>query len=339
MTFAQPAWLLALVLVPLLLWLQKRPKHQGIPLSTFRLLEADARRTPRWVGLALRGLQLGVLACAVLALARPQGAGTWIEEKRFGIDLMLALDISGSMRAEDFQPANRLEAAKRVLKEFVAKNAENRLGLVVFAGRSLTMCPLTTDTQVVSQVVDRVNFDSVGIDGTAIGDGIGNSLYRLEDRSAKSRVIVLLSDGANNSGYLQPMAAASMARARKVKVYTIAVGSLGGAPIPLVDAFGRKVYVRNRDGSLYLPKMDEGTLKNIAAATGGRFFRATDTRSLSEAYAEIAQLERSEIPVDRHRVPTELFGNFVALALVLLGLQAGLTAGAGSILRGSVRHG
>ncbi|HEY9857059.1 MAG TPA: VWA domain-containing protein [Stenomitos sp.] len=338
MTFAQPAWLLLLVLVPLLLWLQRRPKHQGIPLSTFRLLEGDARRAPRWVGLTLRGLQVGVVVAMVVAMARPQGAGTWIEQKRFGIDIMLALDISGSMRAEDFQPANRLEAAKRVLKEFIAKNAENRLGLVVFAGRSLTMCPLTTDTQVVAQVVDRVNFDSVGIDGTAIGDGIGNSLYRLEDRSAKSRVIVLLSDGANNSGYLQPMAAASMARARKVKVYTIAVGSPGGAPIPLVDSFGRKVYVHNRDGSLYLPKMDEQTLMAIAQETGGRFFRATDTRTLSEAYAEIAKLERSEIPVERHRVPTELFGSCVAVALLLLGLQIALAAGAGSILRGSVRR-
>lgn len=339
MTFAQPAWLLALLLLPLLLWLQQRPKHQGIPLSTFRLLEGDARRTPRWIGLAMRALQIGAVTAMVLALARPQGAGTWIEQKRYGIDIMLALDISGSMRAEDFQPANRLEAAKRVLKEFVAKNAENRLGLVVFAGRSLTMCPLTTDTQVVAQVVDRVGFDSVGIDGTAIGDGIGNSLYRLEDRSAKSRVIVLLSDGANNSGYLQPMAAASMARARQVKIYTIAVGSAGGAPIPLVDAFGRKVYVRNRDGSLYLPKMDEQTLVNIAQLTGGRFFRATDTQSLSQAYAEIAKLERSEIPVDRHRVPTELFGGFVAAAALLLGLQILLAAGAGSILRGSMRHG
>lgn len=338
MTFAQPAWLLALALLPLLVWLQGRPKHQGIPLSTFRLLEGDVRRAPRWVGMVVRALQVLALACMVLALARPQGAGTWIEEKRFGIDLMLALDISGSMRAEDFQPANRLEAAKRVLKEFIAKNAEHRLGLVVFAGRSLTMCPLTTDTQVVSQVVDRVGFDSVGIDGTAIGDGIGNSLYRLEDRAAKSRVIVLLSDGANNSGYLQPMAAANMARARGVKIYTIAVGSLGGAPIPLVDAFGRKVYVRNRDGTLYLPKMDERALMSIATVTGGRFFRATDTRSLSEAYAAIAKLERSEIPVSRHRVPTELFGAFAAAALVLVGLQILLAVGAGSILRGSVRR-
>lgn len=336
MTFAQPFWLLGLPLLPLLLVRPLR-KREGIPLSTFRLLEMDAPPR-RWVRFVLTSLRLLALAAVLVALARPQGPGRWIEEKRFGIDIMLALDISGSMRAEDFQPSNRMEAAKHVLGQFIEKNAENRLGLVAFAGRSLTLCPLTTDTPVVEQALDRIGFDTVGQDGTAIGDGIGNCLYRLEDRSAKSRVIVLLSDGENNSGYLQPLDAATMARARHVKIYTIAVGRPGGAPIPLLDAFGRKVYVHNRDGSLFLPQIDEVTLARIAAITGGRYFRATDTASLEAAYGDIAKLERSEIPVSRHRIASEDYLGWVLFAMALVTLEVLLASGLGSILKGVRRH-
>lgn len=338
MSLAQPAWLLLLVLLPGIAWLGLGRKRGGIPLSTFQLLADVATDRPERLRHLLLGLRLFALALLIVGLARPQGAGRWVEQKRFGLDMMLALDISGSMRAEDFQPANRMEAAKRVLKEFIAKNADNRIGLVAFAGRSLTLCPLTTDTAAVAQLVDRVNFDSVGQDGTAIGDGIGNCLYRLEDRSAKSRVIVLLSDGANNSGYLQPLDAARMARARHVKIYTVAVGRPGGAPIPFVDGFGRKVYVRNRDGSLFLPQMDEMALARIAQITGGRYFRATDTSSLEAAYRDIAAMERSEIPVERHRVPTELAYGWIFLGLALLMSEFALTSGLASILRGRTRH-
>jgi len=298
------------------------------------LVPARPRRWPQ----ILLGLRLLALAVLIVALARPQGEGRWIEEKRYGIDIMLALDISGSMRAEDFQPANRIEAAKHVLKEFIARNAENRIGLVAFAGRSLTLCPLTTDTRTVSDLVDRISFDTVDQDGTAIGDGIGNCLYRLEDRSAKSRIIVLLSDGENNSGYLQPLDAARMAASRRVRIYTVAVGKPGGAPIPLVDAFGRRFYVRNRDGSLFLPQIDEATLARIAQVTGGRYFRATDTPALESAYREIASLERSEMPVQRHRIPTDLSGAWIAFGLLLLASEFALSTGLASILRGRVRH-
>lgn len=335
MILAQPLWLLLLAILPILLIMRLRQRPQGIPLSTLRLLDAEVERRPRWIRQALWFLRLATFALLIVALARPQGIGRWIEEKRYGIDLMLALDLSGSMRAEDFQPANRLEAAKRVLREFVAKNVENRIGLVGFAGHSLTLCPLTTDTGMVTQLIDRIGFDSVGQDGTAIGDGIGNCLYRLEDRHAKSRVIVLFSDGENNSGYLKPLDAAAMARSRGVKIYTIAVGRPGGAPIPLNDSFGRKVYVRNRDGSLFLPKMDENTLEKIAEITGGRYFRATDTASMAAAYAEIAKLERSEIPINRHRVPTEAFGTWLLVALVLFGAELTYSSRVGTIMRGS----
>lgn len=337
MTFSQPIWLLAALLIPLAIALLRRKRPAGIPLSTFRLL-ADADQRPKRLGVILAALRLAALALVVIALCRPQGPGRWFEEKRYGIDMMLALDISGSMRAEDFQPANRLVVAKRVLKDFVAKNAEHRLGLVAFAGRSLTLCPLTIDSKAVSDLVDRIGFDSVGQDGTAIGDGIGNCLYRLADHSGKSRVIVLMSDGENNSGYLQPLDAAAMAKARGVRIYTIAVGRPGGAPIPLTDAFGRKVYVRNRDGSLFLPKMDEVVLAKIAEMTGGRYFRATDSRGLEAAYAAIAKLEKSELPVQRHRVPSERYFGWVLAALLLVGCEVLLSAGVGSVLRGERRH-
>lgn len=336
MTFAQPFWLLLLLLIPFLVYLRRSQRPQGIPLSTLRLLDAEVERRPRWVRQAMWALRLGALVLLIVALARPQGEGRWVEDKRYGIDLMLALDLSGSMRAEDFQPANRLEAAKRVLAEFVAQNTENRIGLVGFAGHSLTLCPLTTDTAMVAHLIERINFDSVGQDGTAIGDGIGNCLYRLEDQQAKSRVIVLFSDGENNSGYLSPMDAAAMAKSRGVKIYTIAVGKPGGAPIPFQDSFGRKTYVRNRDGSLFLPPMDEAALRRIADVTGGRYFRATDTRSMAAAYAEIAKLERSEIPVNRHRIPTDLFWVWLSAALLLIGAELALSRRWGTILRG--RH-
>lgn len=336
MTFENPFWLLLLALIPGLIFLRLSQRPQGIPLSTLRLLDAEVERRPRWVRKALWALRLGTFVLLILALARPQGAGRWVEDKRYGIDLMLALDLSGSMRAEDFQPANRLEAAKRVLAEFVAKNTENRIGLVGFAGHSLTLCPLTTDTAMVASLIERIGFDSVGQDGTAIGEGIGNCLYRLEDQHAKSRVIVLFSDGENNSGYLSPLDAAAMAKARGIKIYTIAVGRPGGAPIPFLDSFGRKTYVRNRDGSLFLPPMDEGTLHRIADVTGGRYFRATDTSSMAAAYAEIAKLERSEIPINRHRVPTDLFMAWLGAALVLFGAELTFSSRWGTILRG--RH-
>ncbi len=342
MTLASPGWLLLLAFIPLLAWLLLTRKAKGLPLSTYGLLDAADGERARRNRRLLIALRMGAIACIVLAIARPQAPGRWIEEKQLGIDLMLALDVSGSMRAEDFQPDNRLAAAKRVLNDFVQRNADNRIGLVAFAGRSITLCPLTTDTPVVQQAIDRIRFGVAGQDGTAIGDGIGNSLYRLEDRSAKSRVIVLLSDGENNSGYLQPLQAAAMAKAKGVKIYTIAVGKPGGAPVPavdrsggeLIDAAGRKVYIRNRDGSLFLTAMDEMALERIAQLTGGRYFRATDTRGLQDAYAEIAKLERTEIPTERRQVPDDRYPWPLGLGLILVVAEILVSRGSWLVLQG-----
>jgi len=342
LSFAAPAWLLALGLIPVLAWLLLNRKPKGLPLSTYGLLDAEAGKRARRNRMLTTALRLGAIACVIVALARPQAPGRWIEEKQLGIDLMLALDVSGSMRAEDFQPENRLAAAKRVLKDFVQRNANNRIGLVAFAGRSVTLCPLTTDTPIVLQAIDRIRFGVAGQDGTAIGDGIGNSLYRLEDQSAKSRVIVLLSDGENNSGYLQPLQAAAMAKAKGVKIYTIAVGKPGGAAVPAVDregreildSAGRKVYLRNRDGSPFLTAMDEVTLERIALQTGGRYFRATDTAGLQAAYAEIAKLERTEIPKERRQVPDERYPWPLGLGLSLVIVELLVSRGRWLVLQG-----
>jgi Ca-activated chloride channel family protein len=234
---------------------------------------------------------------------------------------MLALDISGSMRAEDFQPENRLVAAKQVIGEFIGKSLGNRLGLVIFAGRSLTVAPLTTDHQMVRDALARVQFDSVKQDGTAIGDAIGNSLYRLRERNIKGRVIVLFTDGENNAGYLDPIKAAGMARVKGVRVHTIAVGKPGGAPIPLMDAFGRKVYLRDSEGNLILPQINEPTLQRIADLTGGRYFRATDTSALRAVYDEINKLEKSPYEVKKHLVYEERYHGFLAGGLLLLLLE------------------
>lgn len=341
MTFAHPLWLLLLAILPLLAWLLLRRQGKGLPLSTYGLLDAEAGKRARRNRQVTTGLRLLAIAGLILALARPQTPGRWIEEQQLGIDLMLALDVSGSMRAEDFQPDNRLSAAKRVLKDFVQRNASNRIGLVAFAGRSVTLSPLTTDTPIVQEAIDRIRFGIAGQDGTAIGDGIGNSLYRLEDQNAKSRVIVLLSDGENNSGYLQPLQAAAMAKAKGVKIYTVAVGKPGGAAVPavdrdgreLVDASGRKVYIRNRDGSVFLTAMDEAELQRIAQITGGRYFRATDTPALEAAYAEIAKLERSELAAPRRQVPDERYPWPLGLALALVSLEVLLARGSGLVLQ------
>lgn len=345
MTLASPAWLLLLGLLPVLAWLMLTRKPKGLPLSTYGLLDSSAGKRARRNRILSTALRLAAIACVIIALARPQAPGRWIEEKQLGIDLMLALDVSGSMRAEDFQPENRLAAAKRVLKDFVRRNAGNRIGLVAFAGRSVTLCPLTTDTPIVEQAIDRIQFGVAGQDGTAIGDGIGNSLYRLEDQSAKSRVIVLLSDGENNSGYLQPLQAAAMAKAKGVKIYTIAVGKPGGAAVPavdrhgreMIDASGRKIYLRNRDGTPFLTTMDEVTLERIAQITDGRYFRVTDTASLQAAYDEIAKLERTEIPAERRQVPDERYPWPLGLGLVLVAAEVLISRGNWLVLQGG-RH-
>jgi Ca-activated chloride channel family protein len=320
MSWANPEVLSLLALLPVLAIAAYalRRMQRGLALSTLRLVRPLASRWARWVPPALWGLRLAGLALIVFALARPQWGQTWLEEQQLGVDIMLALDISGSMRAEDFQPENRLTAAKEVIGDFIGKSQGNRLGLVIFAGRSMTLAPLTTDHQMVRDALARVDFTSIKQDGTAIGDAIGNSLYRLKEKNTKGRVIVLFTDGENNSGYLDPIKAAAMARVKGVRIHTIAVGKPGGAPIPLINAFGQKVYLRNSEGALILPKIDEPTLRRIAEVTGGNYYRATDTDTLRRIYDEINKLEKTPFEVKKKVVWEERYHAYLALGLLLL---------------------
>lgn len=320
MSWANPELLGLLVLVPLLAlaaWALRRFRR-GLPLSTLRVVRPLQSPVARLALPALLALRLAAIALIVVALARPQLGRTWVEQTQRGVDIMLALDLSGSMRAEDFQPQNRLVAAKQVIDHFIAETPGNRIGLVVFAGRANTLVPLTTDHDMLRDTLKRVDFDTVKQDGTAIGDAIGTCLYRLKEPNIKGRVIVLFTDGENNSGYLDPIKAAEMARVEGVRIHTIAVGRPGGAPIPILNAFGQKVYLRDADGALVLPQIAEKPLQEIAAITGGRYFRATDSQALQAIYAEINRMEKSPYEVKRHVVYDERYQGYLLVGLLLL---------------------
>lgn len=328
MRFAHNAWLAALVIIPFLSWLAWRAQARfpGLPLSSHRFVNAVRAGRARSALFILWGMRLLAIACLILAVARPQAGIQWVEEKQLGVDIMLALDVSGSMRAEDFQPENRLVAAKQVIGHFIAKAAGHRVGLVAFAGRALTIAPLTTDRTMVRQALARVDFQTIQQDGTAIGDAIGNAIYRLQEHNTKGRVLVLFTDGENNTGYLDPIKAAGMAKVKGVRIHTIAVGRPGGAPIPLPNALGEKIYLRDGEGRLILPQINEESLLRIADVTGGRYFRATDTQALWGVYDEINRMERSEIEMTRNVTYTDRFAPFVWFALALLLANLGLAA-------------
>lgn len=258
-------------------------------------------------------LRMLALALLIVALARPQSTSSWQDVTAEGIDIVMALDISGSMLAEDFKP-NRLEAAKKVAKTFISNRPNDRLGLVVFAGESFTQCPLTTDHSVILNLFNDVKSGMLE-DGTAIGMGLATSVKRLKDSEAISKVVILLTDGDNNSGSIAPATAAEIAEEFGVRVYTIGVGTRGMAPMPFVDPFGRTRY---QDMEV---KINEELMTRIADMTGGKYFRATDNESLENVYREIDELEKSKIDVTEYRKRKEEFLPFAIGALLLLALE------------------
>ena len=284
-------WPAMLALLPLLLGLAlwRRKSGTGAPatlgFSTVGFLPARARDRTRVLLWILGGAGMLLLT---LALARPQKGFRENELSGRGVDIVLALDVSSSMRAEDFQPDNRLAVAKTVAQSFVASRPHDRLGLVLFAGTAVTQCPLTLDHPVLGDLLGRVDFGMVE-DGTAIGTGLATALNRLRDSRAKSRVVILLTDGDNNRGNIDPATAAELARALGVRVYTIGVGTSGIAPMPIDDpVFGLR-YER-------VPvRLDEATLKGIAQRTGGQYFRARDAAGLARIYGQIDRLEKSDV--------------------------------------------
>jgi len=251
------------------------------------------------------------LSAIIIALARPQTTEVSTETlSKEGIDIVIAMDVSTSMLAEDFKP-NRLQAAKQVAHDFISGRHSDRFGLVVYAGESFTQCPLTTDHKVVKNLLKDVK-DGLIEDGTAIGMGLATSVSRLKESKADSKVIILLTDGENNSGFIDPMTAVEIAQEFKVKVYTIGVGSYGTAPYPTQDMWGRDTYVNVE------VKIDEELLINIAEATGGMYFRANSKDKLEKIYEQIESLEKTELEELKFYNHEEKFEFFVLIALILM---------------------
>jgi len=323
-TFRDP-WLL-LVLLPVIVagivvlrrGLRHRPGSRYPTLAVFGAPSSAARA--RALLPVARLIALGLL---VVAFARPQIVEKEEEIRTEGIDIMLALDISGSMQAEDFKPKNRLVVAKNVVAEFLDLVTNDRIGLVVFAGQAFTQCPLTLDYEVLRSLLARVEIGMIE-DGTAIGTALANCVNRLKSSEAKSKVVILLTDGENNAGKIDPATAAKVAEALSVRVYTIGVGKEGGAPIPVNHPVLGKVYARNSDGTLQLTKIDEETLKEIASITRGEYFRATDAEALAKIYAQILDLERTKFQVKQFERSEEHFRWAALPAVLLLLLELGL---------------
>jgi Ca-activated chloride channel family protein len=320
MRLAHPYYLLLLLALPGLIWwtLKGRKRRTGSLLySDLGLIKGvQTSRSPLLHRLPL-ALRLLAVILFILALARPQSGRHSEEILTEGIDIILCLDISGSMKAEDFKPNNRLHVAKEAAAQFISGRHNDRMGMVVFAAKSFTQCPLTLDQGILLEFLDRIQIGMIE-DGTAIGMGLGTSINRLEDSSAKSKVIILLTDGMNNRGEIDPITAARMAAALNIKVYTIGAGTTGKAPYPVEDPIFGKRYVQ-------MPvEIDEETLREIADISGGRYFRATDARKLNEIYAQIDQMEKTLVKTREHVEYSEKFHYALMPAFVLLLVEVAL---------------
>ena len=316
MTFLNPEYLyLLLLLIPLIAWYVIRlSKAQAsfklASLSAFKGVKPGARVYLRHLPFALRVM---AIALVIIVISRPQSIDSWEETETQGIDIVMALDVSGSMLSQDLQP-DRLQAAKKVAAEFVTDRKNDNIGLVVFAGESFTQCPLTTDHKVLLNLLNEIEFGIIE-DGTAIGLGLATSVNRLMSSESDSKVVILLTDGTNNRGQIAPLTAADLARSYGIRVYTVGVGTTGMAPTPVQTPFG--VRMQN------LPvDIDEKTLTEIAAMTGGQYFRAQDTEGLRQVYGEIDEMEKYLISVQNVTQRQEMFLPFAlaALALILLEL-------------------
>lgn len=257
-------------------------------------------------------LRTFVLVMVVLAIARPRSSEEFSKVDTEGIDIVMAMDVSTSMLARDLTP-DRINASKDIAIEFISQRPSDRMGIVVFAGESFTQCPLTTDRATLINLMKEVQTDLIE-DGTAIGNGLATAVARLKDSDAKSRVVILLTDGVNNSGEVSPQTAAEIAKTYGVRVYTIGVGKEGMAPYPVMTPWG--VQVQNMK-----VEIDEKLLKEVAESTGGRYFRATDNTKLAEIYSEINKMEKAKTTVDSFPVYKELFGSFAVWALLALLLE------------------
>ncbi len=311
-TFANPDFLyLLLLLIPMIIWyiLKQNQANATIKISSLKGFELKPNTFKNYLRHILILLRLSAILLLIIALARPQSTNKWENVTTEGIDIVLSLDISGSMLAEDFKP-NRLEASKNVAMEFISGRPDDRMGLVVFSGESFTQCPLTTDHAVLINLFKDIKSGMIE-DGTAIGLGLANSVSRLKDSNAKSKVIILLTDGVNNQGEIAPVTAAEIAKTYGIRVYTVGVGTLGMAPYPFQTPFGIKY--QNVE-----VKIDEDILREIADMTDGKYFRATNNRKLKEIYIEIDKLEKSKIEVKEYSKKQEKYLPFALIAVFLI---------------------
>lgn len=312
MHFMHPGllWLLLLI-IPITVWhvLKHRKSDPSLRLPTTQAFDSMPRSWKEWMRHVLFALEMLALACLVIILCRPQSPNSWSKTNVEGTDIVLALDVSSSMLAKDFTP-NRLEAAKDVATKFVSNRTSDNIGLVVFAGEAFTQVPMTND---IATLVNNINNLEIGMldDGTAVGDGLATSVNRIKDGKAKSKSIILLTDGSNNTGMVEPLTAAKIAAKFGIKVYTIGVGTMGEALSPELDFTGQITYTMQQ------VVIDEKSLQEIAQATGGKYFRATSKSVLKDIFGEIDKLEKTRMDVEQHNQMDDNYQPW-ALALLLL---------------------
>lgn len=316
MLFAHPSYLwFLLLLIPYIVWYvwNRNRTHATMKVSTALPYQRLGCPWRAWLLHFMFVLRAGALACLIVILARPQTHDKWSTSNTEGTDIILALDISSSMLARDFKP-DRFEAAKSVAAQFVSGRESDNIGVVIFAGESFTAVPMTTDR---SLLVNYINDIRMGMlqDNTAIGDGLATSINRIKEGKAKSKSIILITDGSNNTGNVAPLTAAEIAKKLGIKVYTIGIGRNGMAPFPAENAFGRIEYVN-------MPVViDEATLKSIASTTGGKYFRATDNNVLTQIFEEIDSLEKTYLDVRNYTHTEDNYMPWALLALCLVGIE------------------
>jgi Ca-activated chloride channel family protein len=315
-TFAHPQFFLLLLVIPFLLfwyYTQKQKKQSTMILSTLKDISNLAMPLKVKYKGVLNILRLLSFLFLTIALARPQNSKVNESINSEGLDIVMSMDISGSMLAQDFKP-NRIEAAKKVAQEFIENRPTDRIGLVIFSGESFTQCPLTTDQNVLKEQLLNVKSGLLE-DGTAIGMGLATAVERLRNSKTKTKVIILLTDGVNNSGLIDPITALEIAKAYKIRVYTIGVGSEGSAPYPVKDQFGQTSIQQ-------MPvQIDEALMQRISRETGGKYFRATNNNSLNRIYKDIDKLEKTKIEINSYKRYSELFFPYAFIALFCIMLE------------------
>jgi Ca-activated chloride channel family protein len=315
--FLHPQFLLLLLVLPVVaLWLGRKGSVAAVEYSSAAVVREVARETRSRAGRLMVLLPLLAAALFVIGLARPQLQQGSAEVQASGVDLMLAIDVSGSMQSLDYkvndQPTSRIDTVKAAVAKFIDARPDDRLGLIEFSAEPYLISPLTLDHDWLRQGLDRVNTGTIP-DGTAIGDAIAMAVNRLRDQPSKSKVLVLLTDGNNNMGKFSPLLAAAAAKALGIKIYTIGAGVRGEAPMPVKDNFGNTQIV------MVPSDVDEDTLGKIAQMTGGQFFRATDTEKLAQTYAQIDHMEKTTRTVKRYEHVSELFAWALVPGLLVLG--------------------